>query len=60
MLLMSDLAGSRGAAAAAAVAAVALVALAPMSATAGAPLPSASLVLPKARSKARPFNVFVP
>ena len=34
--------------------------MAPMSATVGAPLPSAPLVLPKARSKARPFNVFVP
>ena len=34
--------------------------MAPMRATAGAPLPSAPLVLPKARSKARPVNVFVP
>ena len=34
--------------------------MAPMRATAGAPLPRAPLVLPKARSKARPFSVFVP
>ena len=33
---------------------------APMRATVGAPLPSAPLVLPKARPPARPFSVFVP
>ena len=33
---------------------------APARPTAGAPLPSAPLVLPTARSKARPFNVLVP